>query len=255
MKLNIMLLTALLAMGHVCAQHPCETLNRAQQEQELSSEDVADILEEDIAAVADDVAMIEYRVVVYKDRTKHGHDADAWEGILAKTTRALRLMDEDNWSDAVTDVFATAKEAGDGIHGEISVSFSDGNPSECCGEKCRCVDRYKGNCPCGMVGRSCNTRSTRCDECGGKEKEEKVEVAPEDDCGCPEAKTRALRCDECGGKETQEVEVAIEEDCGCPEETLRCDECGGKEREEVVVEVEEDCGCLDTKNGNVCVRN
>ncbi len=122
-----------------------------------SNQEMADFLDSAAEQSADAIGIIEYRVVLYKDRTDAGHDAQTWQTVVQKTTQSLRIVEDgDRWADAVADMFKVARAAsGAGIHGEISVSMSDGNKSGCCGEKCNCAEQYKGNCPCSLRDEPC----------------------------------------------------------------------------------------------------
>ncbi len=173
MKLNIISLAALFA---------CAPLVAANQ----SGQEVADLLESNLGKSAENIAMIEFSVVLYKDRTESGHDAKAWEAVLQKTTKSLRAVNDGiAWPAALADIFSTARSSSaEGIHGEISVNMSDGNHTTRCGENCACVTRYKGNCPCSLREESCSARNGDDEEVDGLDglpDEEELFLADDED--------------------------------------------------------------------------
>ena len=131
---------------------------------------------------SEDVGIIEYKIRIYKDT--NNHDKGAWEETVKQAIDTIRAAQEENNGEFVDNVCTSIravqknKSEDTGIHGEIQVSIGDGKcPEGYCGEKCACIDRYAGNCPCGIEETNCKNRK----DCNrGEPRIERCE----DDCPC-----------------------------------------------------------------------
>jgi hypothetical protein len=111
--------------------------------------------------------IIQYTVTLYRDSEKY--DVDRWErmkqdarGVVARGQQQVR----EDVLQVVTDAIQNVSTDGQGIHGEISVSVSDGDYSQArCGDMCACTKRYGGLCPCSknepMCTKSCSEKEEK----------------------------------------------------------------------------------------------
>ena len=155
--------------------------------------------------------IIQYTVTLYRDREKY--DADRWEGMKEDAHRVVTRVRQEVRGDvlqAVTDAIQNVSTDSEGIHGEISVSISDGACSQDrCGDGCTCTKRYGGLCPCPKNDPECTKSCSEKDMTECKAVCEQSECCKDADCmkTCKEA--CEARCEDGGAcKKSCEKETA-----------------------------------------------
>lgn len=109
----------------------------------------------DIEQVKKEANIITFKVTVYHDKE---YDKERWEKIVDDATQAIdkgRTSSDENRPDVIVDAFVRSIErayqsrgTADGIHGEMTISVSDGQCDVTrCGKQCDCTRKY-GACPC-----------------------------------------------------------------------------------------------------------
>ncbi len=144
--------------------------------------------------------IITYKVTIYHDKS---FDKDRWQAAVDDAGRAIKEgnnRNEDDSADNIVNAFVRGIERVyhrgepemDGIHGEMSITVSDGAcDASRCGKNCPCLEKYNA-CPCSAD----DMRS--CEKACKEACEKNVECKEECEAGQPSKSVCKEECSEEG---------------------------------------------------------
>ena len=110
-----------------------------------------------IRQIKDETRMVQYTITLFPDPEQY--DDAKWRATVDEAAAIVQRAGADDLdgSELIDTVFKSLqnlherRDGTSGIHGNITVSLSDGNcPEGGCNNPCACKEEYRGLCPCSL---------------------------------------------------------------------------------------------------------